>query len=148
MVETVTVALKSPMDLICRVMRPAGKMKNPVEGLPDIQHWAVETEFRLRGSHQQRALESAGVAVAAHPMVVNGYGITEGVDKALFEKWLGQSKETKLVTSGAVFAMPDLMGARSRAADSNPESGLEPLKPKAGDRVEPSDAPEHRSQAA
>jgi len=73
--------------------------------------------------------------------LVGGYGITEGVDKDAFEKWLAVHADQPYVKNELVFAQAKTNSAQSKAAENaTVKSGLEGLpqdKPMAG--IEKSD---------
>lgn len=73
--------------------------------------------------------------------LVGGYGITEGVDKDAFEKWLTVHADQPYVKNELVFAQAKTNSAQSKAAENaTVKSGLEGLpqdKPMAG--IEKSD---------
>ena len=69
-------------------------------------------------------------------LVVGGYGLTEGVDKDAFEKWLVAHKDQPYVKRDLVFAQAKTNSAQAKASEnSKVKSGLEGLpqdKPMAG----------------
>lgn len=73
--------------------------------------------------------------------LVGGYGITEGVDKDAFEKWIAVHADQPYVKNELVFAQAKTNSAQSKAAENaTVKSGLEGLpqdKPMAG--IEKSD---------
>lgn len=73
--------------------------------------------------------------------LVGGYGITEGVDKDAFEKWIAVHADQPYVKNELVFAQAKTNSAQSKAAENAMvKSGLEGLpqdKPMAG--IEKSD---------
>lgn len=61
--------------------------------------------------------------------VTGGHGITHNVDKALWDKWLQQNKETKLVKGGYIFAHESNEKAKAEAKEKkDTKSGTEKLK--------------------
>lgn len=74
-------------------------------------------------------------------LVVGGYGLTEGVDKDAFEKWLSVHKDQPYVKKDLVFAQAKTNSAQAKASENaQVKSGLEGLpqdKPMAG--IEKSD---------
>lgn len=60
--------------------------------------------------------------------VVGGYGLTEGVDKDAFEKWLEVHKNQPYVKNELVFAQAKANSAKSKATENaSVKSGLEGL---------------------
>ncbi|EJK9924938.1 hypothetical protein AGJ01_004261 [Cronobacter sakazakii] len=60
--------------------------------------------------------------------VVGGYGLTEGVDKDAFEKWLEVHKNQPYVKNELVFAQAKANSAQSKATkNASVKSGLEGL---------------------
>ncbi|EMC4337225.1 hypothetical protein VEL91_002649 [Cronobacter sakazakii] len=60
--------------------------------------------------------------------VVGGYGLTEGVDKGAFEKWLEVHKNQPYVKNELVFAQAKANSAQSKATENaSVKSGLEGL---------------------
>lgn len=60
--------------------------------------------------------------------VIGGYGLTENVDKAVFEKWLEQHKDQPYVKNELVFAQAKTNSAESKAKENaDVKSGLEGL---------------------
>ncbi|ELY6374873.1 hypothetical protein SNQ68_002487 [Cronobacter sakazakii] len=60
--------------------------------------------------------------------VVGGYGLTEGVDKNAFEKWLEVHKNQPYVKNELVFAQAKANSAQSKATENaSVKSGLEGL---------------------
>lgn len=61
--------------------------------------------------------------------ITGGHGITQDVDKALWDKWLQQNKETKLVKGGYIFAHESNEKAKAEAKEKkDTKSGTEKLK--------------------
>lgn len=72
--------------------------------------------------------------------IVGGYGLTEGVDKDSFEKWLSIHKDQPYVKNELVFAQAKANSAAAKAVENaEVKSGLEGLsqeKPMAGIEVD------------
>src|SRR5262249_20334231 len=64
---------------------------------------AKTKRVRLKGANSSR--------------VVGGYGITHGVDRELFARWLKDHADTPYVRDGSVFMVGDSDSARSEAAN-------------------------------
>ncbi len=69
-------------------------------------------------------------------LVFGGYGLTEGVDKDAFDKWLSVHKNQPYVKNELVFAQAKTNSAQAKASENaKVKSGLEGLpqdKPMAG----------------
>lgn len=69
-------------------------------------------------------------------LVFGGYGLTEGVDKDAFDKWLSVHKNQPYVKNDLVFAQAKTNSAQAKASENaKVKSGLEGLpqdKPMAG----------------
>ncbi|WP_096978830.1 hypothetical protein [Escherichia coli] len=60
--------------------------------------------------------------------VIGGYGLTDGVDKEAFEKWLEVHKEQPYVKNELVFAQSKAASARDKARENTKvKTGLEGL---------------------
>jgi hypothetical protein len=61
-------------------------------------------------------------------LVVGGYGLTEGVDKDAFDKWLSVHKNQPYVENELVFAQAKTNSAQAKASENaKVNSGLEGL---------------------
>lgn len=73
--------------------------------------------------------------------VIGGHGITEGVDKSFFDKWLSQNKGAAAVRNGLIFAHEKANSAKAEAKEKeenkNGFEGIDPNRPAAG--IEPTD---------
>lgn len=64
--------------------------------------------------------------------VIGGHGITEGVDKDLFDRWMVLNKDAAAVKSGLIFAHEKASNTQAEAKEKiNNKSGFEGLDPKA-----------------
>jgi len=64
-------------------------------------------------------------------LVIGGHGITNDVDKSLFDAWLALHADKDFVKNDLVFAHEARKNAEAQAKDqATLESGLEPLLPK------------------
>lgn len=127
MAATVTVALKHPIGIICRL------------------HQMVEVEERLPGGGTQKVMMARVTGQSfklngylrrpqgnepAPPALPGSFALTHGVDKDLFEVWLAQNKDLDLVRNGLVFASekPNYTLDESREKKAL-KCGLEPIDP-------------------
>jgi hypothetical protein len=73
--------------------------------------------------------------------VIGGYGLTEGVDKDFFGKWMSANRDSAAVKNGLIFAQDRADSARSEAKErkgvKNGTEGIDPNKPAPG--VEPTE---------
>ena len=69
-------------------------------------------------------------------LVIGGHGITDGVDKDLFDAWLAANKDAAAVINGLIFAHGKTESAKAeaaeKAANKNGFEGLNPTKPVPG----------------
>ena len=62
------------------------------------------------------------------PEIRGGYALTPGIPSDFWEIWLEQNKNADYVTSGMIFAFPDMESAKAKANEQKDlRSGLEPL---------------------
>lgn len=62
--------------------------------------------------------------------IIGGHGITENVDKALFDAWIELHKDKEFVKKGFVFAHEKAANTAAEAKERADEStGMEPLDP-------------------
>lgn len=68
--------------------------------------------------------------------VMGGYGITKGIPRESFRKWLRANAKRDFVMNGSVFMVDDEKSARSRAAEGRDEKtgfeAMDPSKPPSG----------------
>lgn len=65
-------------------------------------------------------------------LVIGGHGITEGVDKELFDAWLSANKDRDVVKNGHIFAHEKSAKTESEATEkTSNKNKLEPIKPDA-----------------
>ena len=69
-------------------------------------------------------------------LVIGGHGITEGVDKDLFDAWLAANKEAAAVINGLIFAHGKTESVKAEASEKtdnkNGFEGLNPARPMPG----------------
>ncbi len=69
-------------------------------------------------------------------LVIGGHGITEGVDKDLFDAWVVANKDSAAVTGGFIFAHGKTESVKAEASEKkgnkNGFEGLDPAKPAPG----------------
>ena len=82
--------------------------------------------------------------------VIGGHGITENVDKAFFDKWMSQNKESAAVKNGLIFAHEAAQNTKAEAKEKkdnkNGFEGLDPAKP--GPGIQPDGDPLKSAKAA
>lgn len=68
--------------------------------------------------------------------IIGGHGITEGVDKELFEKWLSLNKDSAAVKNGLIFSHEKASSVRAEAMEKkdnkNGFEGIDPANPGPG----------------
>lgn len=99
--DTVTVACRLPHGLHMDIVR----------------HGEVRQRVTLKGSNS--------------PGSVAGFGITENVPRAFFERWLDNHQDLPAVRNGLIFAHAQRASVDDKADErSEAKSGLEPMDPK------------------
>ena len=99
--ETVTVACRLPQGIHMDIVR----------------HGEVRQRVTLKGSNA--------------PGAVAGFGITENVPRAFFEKWLDEHQDLPAVRNGLIFAHAKRASVEDQADErSELKSGLDPMDPK------------------
>lgn len=127
---TVNVALKYPNGLVLRVY----EMEEDFEPILGGGQKSIKKAFQvgedvvLNGSSlDPERLRGGQLPTYPH---VGGFGITRGVPKELWEKWLAQNADLPLVKNGLIFAYEDLDRASAVARErAGVESGMEPIDP-------------------
>lgn len=119
--ETLAVVCKLPHGLQIQLYRPAEK--------PDGVALPVGDPVVLAGAN-------------THPLVSipGAYGVTPGVDAAMFRAWMDANKDFPAVRNGLIFAEASVEIATDRArAEMANVSGLDPIDPKKplGPNLEP-----------
>lgn len=62
--------------------------------------------------------------------IIGGYGLTEGVDGALFAQWLTVNHQHPAVVNGLIFAQASVADAKAQAKDgANIKNGFEGINP-------------------
>ncbi|AWJ93314.1 hypothetical protein Sp245p_26190 (plasmid) [Azospirillum baldaniorum] len=129
--ETVTVACKLPHGLELRTFTME-EVSEPVMGggFRSVKMARQdETTFVIKGNAfpQNMAPE--------HP-IIGGFGLTPGVPKGFWDKWLEQNASSALVRSGLIFAHAKPGHAEGEARERTElRSGLERIDPKNPPRV-------------
>lgn len=119
MSQTVTVACKLPNGLELELRDEDGERQVHL----------------VRGSAARRRLEVGGEVVGDVGSVAFGYGLTQ-VPKDFWEEWLKRNAKYQPVVSQAIFALPDVNSAKSKAREMEKiETGLEPINPEGDKRV-------------
>lgn len=124
--ETVTVACKMPHGLELRVFDMVDKrvIAPGGSGTYTVKE-AVERKTRVRLNGFAHPQDKAAIA-----SVVGGYGLTFNVDKAFFDLWMEQNKDSDVVQNGLIFAHVRRENAEGKAREQKElKSGLERLDP-------------------
>lgn len=62
--------------------------------------------------------------------IIGGHGITENVDKELFDAWIEQHKDKDFIKKGFIFAHEKVANTSAEAKErADEKTGLEPLDP-------------------
>ena len=125
MAGTVTVALRHPHGIICRLHKQEDTEEPlPGGGTKTVKRWLPDgRQFKLNGySRPARGDEPPP------PATMGGFTLTHNVDKDLFDEWMAQNKDHDLIKNGLLFAheKPNNTGAEAREK-RDVKSGLEPL---------------------
>lgn len=65
-------------------------------------------------------------------LVIGGFGLTEGVDKAFFDTWLARNQDFPAVENGLIFVQSTTKNAEAEATEKQAlRSGFEGLNPDA-----------------
>lgn len=116
---TVTVACKLPNGIELELRDEEGNRQSHV----------------IRGSAAQRRLESNGQMLESVRSVVSGYGLTE-VPKDFADEWFKRNAKYQPVVSQAIFVLPDIKSAQSKARElEKVKTGLEPINPDGDERM-------------
>ena len=127
--DTVYVGCKLPNGIILQLCAEE-EYREPVMGGGTIvskRYRRLPETYTLNGC----SIDLARVAAGEVPhLIVGGAGITPGIPRDFWEKWLEANKHSHLVRNKIVFAQRDEMSARSRAVElKDVRSGLEPIDP-------------------
>ncbi len=97
---TVTVGCKLPHGLLLDI----------------TQHGEPQARFRVKGSNSAA--------------IIGGFGITPGVPKDLWDRWVAKNAQLEFVRKGLIFAYEKSDATRGQAKDNAELSnGLEPIDP-------------------
>ena len=125
--ETVTVACKLPLGIMMQVF----EMEDAEEivGAGAVRKFkrarAVGPAIKLNGSAKYRGSDHETLHDIRH-----GAGLTFGVPKDAFDRWVEANKDNEFISKGLVFAHRS--DAQSMAAERvSVKTGLEPVDPKA-----------------
>ena len=84
----------------------------------------------IAGNNYPIGAPPEGTVWPDRPQMANGFAMTFGVDRDLWEAWLADNAENPFVKNGLVFAKPGVDDAKAQARDNRDrDSGLGPLKP-------------------
>lgn len=105
--------------------------------LPNGAHIQLRQSIKTKDGEMS---EYVGERVTLNGMnasaIIGGHGITHGVDKEFFDKWMAQNKDAAFVKNGLVFAheKADSVAAKAVEQASNVSGfeGVDPSKPGPG----------------
>ena len=122
--ETVTVACKIPMGMLCRVHEKRTINEVTLGGSRSVeQYFATDHGFVVHGpAHAQNE--------GPRHLTVAGYAFTKGVQKDLWDAWYEQNFELHAVQANMIFAYADADQAKDGAREHRGiKTGLERLNP-------------------
>jgi hypothetical protein len=126
MVDTVTVACKLPGGVILRVFEWV-EVSYPLPGggvstVKESHEIAGDTRFTVQG-----VAHEAGKSPVAQ--MSDGFALTYGCPKALWDAWVEQNKSLDMVKNGLIFAHAQEASVKAMAKERVKQlSGLEPLE--------------------
>lgn len=127
MSATVTVACKVPNGLIMRVFEMIDTVEPSPMGARNIKKaQQVGKDIRIKGA------TTPTPNTMNYNQLMHGYGITQGVPKDVWDKWVKDNADSAIVQNKLIFAFEDPNQTFARAAKQRKEglkSGLEPLDP-------------------
>lgn len=126
--ETVVIACKLPNGLILQCDEPY-EASVPVFGKTETvsMYRRGGQTYKVNGS----AVDLARMEIGDIPHTISaGFGLTYGVPKSFWERWLSQHKEMEIVEKKFIFAMNSESNVRSKTKElKNITTGLEPIDP-------------------
>ena len=123
--DTVTVALRHPHGLICRLhAQTLVEEPLPGGGTKGVERWLPTGQtFKLNGYSRPATGDEP-----PPPATAGGFVLTHNVPKDLWDAWLAQNKDLDLVKNGLVFAHEKSVNANAEAREKESlRSGLEPI---------------------
>jgi hypothetical protein len=131
--ETVTVACKLPNGLILRNFA----MEDADEPVLGGGTRVVKRAKQLPG---QVVIKGNAVPFGVVPQhqISSGFALTDGVDKAFWDKWIKDNQDLDAVRNGLIYASPkrDFVEGIARE-NAKKRSGLEPMNPDKDTRMGP-----------
>lgn len=132
----VTVACKVPVAwLDLQLYEPRTEMENTQTGPRERKVFrATGNIVRIRGTSYPRGTPPLGFP--DKPQIVNGFALTQGVEKDFWDKWLVQNAKSPMVISGALAAFESLDALKGKTRDRSADmTGLEPVSPYEDNRM-------------
>jgi hypothetical protein len=129
--DKVTVCSKLPFALeIQRCEKRPQRMTHRGEAWIEEVAYKVGPIAVIAGNNYPVGAPPEGTVWPDRPQMANGFAMTFGVDRDLWESWLEDNKENPFVKNGLIFAQPSVDDAKAQARDNRDrDSGLGPLKP-------------------
>lgn len=126
--ETVTIACKIPAGLVLRTFHAVKKSVPQANGsMRDVDVYVDDPDQVVVNGFSHPQDKAPG-----HP-IIGGFGLTYGVPKDFWAKWLAQNKDSDVVRNGMIFAheKPNFAegSANERAALKSGLERLDPEKP-------------------
>jgi hypothetical protein len=138
--DTITVACKLPNGLLLRVFRfedyteqvLGGGTKTSKRAIPIGEPVKINGNAVPHGrAPRHKIVVPGGESEDEAVPFTEGYALTTGVPRAVWEQWLAQNKDSMLVKRNLIYATDTVDRAESRALDQAAvRSGLEPLEEK------------------
>ena len=129
--DKVTVCSKLPFALeIQRCETRQQRVTHRGEAWNEPVSFKVGPVATIAGNNYPIGAPPEGTVWPDRPQMANGFAMTFGVDRDLWESWLADNQENPFVKDGLVFAQPKVDDAKAQARDNRErDSGLGPLKP-------------------
>ena len=129
--DKVTVCSKLPFALeIQRCATRQQRVTHRGEAWNEPVSYKVGPVAVIAGNNYPIGAPPEGTVWPDRPQMANGFAMTFGVDRDLWEAWLEQNAENSFVKNGLIFAQPKVDDAKAQARDNRDrDSGLGPLKP-------------------
>lgn len=145
--ETVTVACKIPNGLVLQLCKPIVQVEQGMGVTRDVQvHLKTGETITVAGPAYPNGPPPKGFK--RRPDDADGYALTKNVPGKFWEEWFLQNKDADYVTSGLIFAFPEIESVMDMARDGERiMSGLQPLDPDGDSRVPGAVGPISKIQA-
>lgn len=125
---TVTVACKFPCGVVLQLDYETPFYEETRDGrIKRIRYDKRGPTYTVRGPAEPNGQTPKGYR---RPITEGGFALTHNIPRDFWDEWFRQNKDTKLVTSGLIFACPKPDDTHGLARDGEHlRSGLEPINP-------------------